>query len=177
MAKRTTLELFEEPDFKGNPISLHGDVPDLSANGFLNEASSMRITGDPWVVYKGKNYGGDYQVYKQGNYSSIPEFNNQIASVRVVKGGLYNPKITVFEHIHYGGKTATITHAERSLKPYEMDNMISSHKVESGCWILYEKENYQGRNMITLAGDEVADYRSIDWNDKVNSLKPAEPYI
>ncbi|XP_077323515.1 epidermal differentiation-specific protein-like [Lithobates pipiens] len=169
-----TLQLFQFPDFKGASVSIKKDTADLATVGFLNKAESLKITGEPWVVFSGTNYRGDFRVFKEGNYNSIPGF--KINSVRHVQGGLHNPKITLYEHIHYGGESIDLERPTDSLRPYKFDNKVSSHKFVSGAWILYEGEFYTGKQIITLAGDEIPDYRKIGWNDKVNSLKPVLAY-
>ncbi|XP_072270099.1 epidermal differentiation-specific protein-like [Pyxicephalus adspersus] len=156
------------------PIS--SDNPDLSSIGFLNKARSIKVHGDPWIVFTEKHYKGKFECLKPGNYNSIPAIEKNISSVRCVNGGLYSYKITVYEHIHYGGRAVTLTEAADTLKSYDFDNMISSHKVAHGAWILYNKEYYNGNQMVAVAGDEIPNYLPLGWNDKVSSLKPVEPY-
>ncbi|XP_075435546.1 epidermal differentiation-specific protein-like [Ascaphus truei] len=172
------LELFEDPNFKGDTgaISLHESTPDLATKNFLNRTSSLRVTGDPWIVFTEINYRGDFQIYREGKHALIPEFDNKIASVKVVKGGLSTPKITLYEDIHYKGKEKILTQALPSLGSAGMDHMISSHKVQSGAWLLYQQEHYEGASMVAVAGDNQPDYRCIGWNDKMRSLKPYSPY-
>ncbi|XP_073472521.1 epidermal differentiation-specific protein-like [Aquarana catesbeiana] len=171
-----TLELFEFPDFKGAFASIKQDIADLTSVGFLKKAQSLKICGDPWFIFSEAGYRGKFRCFKEGNYNSIPEFQKNISSVRLVKGGLYNPKITLYEHINYRGKSFTLDRPTDSLKPYGFDNMVSSHKWVSGAWILYTREYYTGDQMVALAGDENPDYRTLGWNDKVSSLKPVLPY-
>lgn len=171
-----TLELFELPDFEGASVSIKEDTPSLRDVGFLNKAQSLKITGEPWFLFSDANYKGNFRCFNQGNYSSIPAIQKDIESARHVKGGLYNPKITLYEHINYGGRAVTLEKAANSLKSYGFDNMASSHKQVSGAWIVYAGEYYTGDQIVALAGDEVPDYRKIGWNDKASSLKPVQPH-
>lgn len=171
-----TLELFEFPDFKGASVSIQRDNADLTSVGFLKKAESLKINGEPWFVFSEVNYRGKFRCFMEGNYNSIPAFQKNISSVRHVKGGLYNHKVTLYEHIHYGGKSISLDRPTDSLNPYRFDNMVSSHKFVSGAWILYDGEYYTGNQMVALSGDEIPDYRALGWNDKVNSLKPVLPY-
>ncbi|OCT73361.1 hypothetical protein XELAEV_18036344mg [Xenopus laevis] len=166
-----TLELYEFPNLKGDSHSLQADSPDLSTVGFLKRAQSLKVIGDPWIVFTETKYQGEFFNYKEGTYNSIPSFANKISSVRVVPGGFFTPKITVYEHIHYGGKMVPLEKSADSLKPYQLDNMASSHKTHSGAWILYEEEYYRGKRMITVAGDQVPNYVPLGWNDIVGSVK------
>ncbi|XP_077323518.1 epidermal differentiation-specific protein-like [Lithobates pipiens] len=169
-----TLQLFQFPDFKGDSVSIKEDIADLGTVGFLNKPKSLKVTGEPWVVFSGTNYTGDFRVLKEGNYNSIPGF--EIGSVRRVKGGLHNPTITLYQRIHYGGKSIDLDRPTDSLRPYKFDSKVSSHKYVSGAWILYDGEFYTGKQIITLAGDEIPDYREIGWNNEVSSLKPVLAY-
>uniref|UniRef100_A0A8C5MUZ2 Beta/gamma crystallin 'Greek key' domain-containing protein n=1 Tax=Leptobrachium leishanense TaxID=445787 RepID=A0A8C5MUZ2_9ANUR len=165
------IELFSERDFKGDSVSLDADTADLRLAGFDNYTKSMRITGDPWVVFAEVSYKGEFKAYKEGDYASIPSFENKISSVRVVKGGLSDPEITVYEHVNYGGRAVTLKKNAEDLRTYGFDKMISSHKVSRGGWILYENTHYQGNKMLALAGDQVPNYVPLGWNDKVSSIK------
>ncbi|KAM4808001.1 epidermal differentiation-specific protein-like [Rhinophrynus dorsalis] len=170
------IELFEFPDMKGDSESLVADSPDLSLLGFHKRAQSLRVIGEAWIVFTDLKFQGDFAVFKEGIYSSIPGFSKSISSLRIVKGGLYEPKITLYEHINYGGRVQPLTKDADSLKPYGLNNMISSHKVDKGAWVLYEGEFYTGKTMVTIAGDNVPDYTKIGWNDKASSVKSITAY-
>ncbi|KAE8594807.1 hypothetical protein XENTR_v10019808 [Xenopus tropicalis] len=165
------LELFSEPNLKGDSQRLTADSGDLSSVGFLKRAQSLRVTGDPWIVFTGTQYHGEFTHYREGSCNT-PGFANQISSVRVVPGGLLTPKITLYEDINYEGRAVTLEKATETLKSHGFDNMTSSHKAERGVWILYDGEHYTGSGMVTVAGDWVPDYVPLGWNDKVSSLRP-----
>ncbi|KAJ1211929.1 hypothetical protein NDU88_007280 [Pleurodeles waltl] len=172
----TTIHFFAEEGCKGassGPVKQ--DVPNLSSVGFLQRAKSLRVSGNPCIVFKEKDFKGNFALFQEGDCDSLGEFSEAISSVRVVKGGLRDPEITVYEHINYGGKATTLTSPTPNLNSYEMNNMISSHKVTKGAWRLYEKEDYDGSCIVALAGDNLDSYLSIGWNDTVNSLKPYKP--
>lgn len=171
----SSLELFELPNFKGDYVSIDHETKDLTSIGFLQRARSLKVHGDPWIVFSGINYTGQFKCYSEGSYASIPAFEKKISSVRVVKGGLYNPTITLFEHGYYGGKSVTLTKAANSLKPYGFDNIVSSQKNVHGAWVLYSEEYYKGEQRVTVAGDNIEDYHALGWGDKVSSLKPLDP--
>ncbi|KAM9331086.1 epidermal differentiation-specific protein-like [Gastrophryne carolinensis] len=172
-----TLELFEFPNFKGVSECITLNNPNLSSIGFLKKAQSLKVKGDPWIVFSEVNYGykGDFRCYLEGSYNTIPAWDQRISSVKLVKGGLYHHKITLFEHIHYGGQPLTLEKEAKSLKSYGFDNKVSSHKVASGAWILYSGEFFEGNRMVAVIGDEVDNYVPMGWNDKVNSLRPVLP--
>ncbi|XP_075441144.1 epidermal differentiation-specific protein-like [Ascaphus truei] len=138
----------------------------------MKRGSSLRVTGDPWIVFTEINYGGDFEMYEEGEHAIIPEFHNKIASVKVIKGGLSNHKINLYVDKDYKGVVTTLLNTQPKISWSGMDNKISSHKVESGAWILYDKEYFQGKMMAAVAGDNVPNYSTIQWDDKLKSLKP-----
>lgn len=174
-----TLELFEFPDFKGDSVSLDGDMSDLSSVGFLKKAQSLKVQGDPWVVFSDVNYDyrGTFTCFSEGAHRSIPSWANKICSARIVRGGLYQPKITLYEDIEYEGRAVHLEKAATSLKPYGFDNMASSQKEVRGAWILYSEEYYKGDQMVTVAGEELPNYHARGWGDRVSSLKPLTPHL
>ncbi|XP_075704664.1 epidermal differentiation-specific protein-like [Rhinoderma darwinii] len=172
-----TLELFEFPNFKGESVSLDRDNSDLSTVHFLQKAQSLKVHEDPWTVFSNVNYHytGNFECFSEGHYPSIPSWANKISSARLVKGGLYQPKITLYEHVCYGGRSVYLENAENELRSSRLANMTSSHKDVSGAWILYSGEYYKGDRMVTVAGEDLSNYHSYGWGDKVNSLKPITP--
>ncbi|XP_077334612.1 epidermal differentiation-specific protein-like [Lithobates pipiens] len=171
-----TLELFEFPEFAGESVSIEQDTTNLADVGFLKKAQSLKINGEPWFLFSENGYKGKFRCFKPGNYSSIPSFQKNIGSARRVKGGLYNPKITLYEHIHYGGRPVTLEKPTDSLQSYGFDNTASSHKQVKGAWILYSGEYYTGEQIVALAEEDIPNYCHLDWNDKVSSLKPVQPH-
>ncbi|KAM4808376.1 epidermal differentiation-specific protein-like [Rhinophrynus dorsalis] len=171
-----TIELYEFPELKGKSKALHDDITDLMNIGFNQKAQSLRVSGEPWIVFIGKNYEGEFYVFKEGIYSTIPSVTKQICSVRVVHGGLYNPKITIYDQTCFNGRSVTIEGAEDSLKPYGMENNVLSYTMEKGAWIMYDGEYYTGGHKIALAGDKNANSGICGSDTKIKSLKPIQEY-
>ncbi|XP_073472603.1 epidermal differentiation-specific protein-like [Aquarana catesbeiana] len=167
-----SLKLFDETDFQGNSVIIKEDTPDLSTLGFSAKARSLIVTGDPWIVYSDINYKGDFECFTAGNYSSLSSWIDKIKSVRVVKGGLDNPNITLYEADNYKGRAVPLTEPVPSLTTHDFERKALSHKVNKGAWILYSADAYGGEKMVTLKGDEVPKYSEIKWEEKLCSLKP-----
>ncbi|XP_068121814.1 epidermal differentiation-specific protein-like [Hyperolius riggenbachi] len=171
----STLELFEFPGFKGDYEFLDDKNPDLSTVGFDQKAQSLKVIGDPWVVFTDHNYKGDFRIFTEGECPSIPAWSAKIRSAKIVRGGLYNPEITLYEGVNYEGKKLPLKKAATSLKSYGFDDMTSSQKDVKGAWILYSEDYYKGDHMVAVTGDDIPDYHSLQWGDKVSSLKPFPP--
>uniref|UniRef100_A0A8C5PFS4 Beta/gamma crystallin 'Greek key' domain-containing protein n=1 Tax=Leptobrachium leishanense TaxID=445787 RepID=A0A8C5PFS4_9ANUR len=159
------IELFAERDFLGNSMTLDADTPNLTLKGFNDVTKSMRVIGEPWVVFQHINYEGEFNLYRPGNYNSLGGFEDMISSVRKVSGGLDNPEIILYEHTNYGGRSVTLTNNAEDLRTYGFNDTTSSHKMIRGAGVLYEHIHFQGKKMVTLPGDNVPDYVPLGWND------------
>ncbi|XP_018430226.1 PREDICTED: gamma-crystallin B-like [Nanorana parkeri] len=167
------IELFEFPDFKGDPCFIDHDFTDLKDVPFLKKVLSLKVHRDTWIIFSETDYKGEFSCYKAGSYSSLSGFDSKIRSVRCVKGGLDNHKITLYEEETLGGEEVTLQVSVDSVKSHGFGKKALSHKVVSGAWVLYSRENYEGGHMVTVAGDKVDKYD--DSFKNVNSLKPVLP--
>ncbi|KAM4049280.1 epidermal differentiation-specific protein-like [Anomaloglossus baeobatrachus] len=170
-----TIELFEFPNFTGDSVSLDGDNADLTIVGFNKKAQSLKVHGDPWVVFTDTYYWGLFKCFSEGDYSSIPSLAKKITSARRVKDGLYQPNITLYENIYYNGRAVDLEKAATSLQPYGFNGVASSLTVKSGAWILYSEEYFKGDRMIAVAGEYIPLFSCCGWPYKARSLKPLTP--
>ncbi|XP_078533343.1 epidermal differentiation-specific protein-like [Lissotriton helveticus] len=169
----TTIYFYTEVGFKGEVSdAVEEDQADLATIGFLKRAKSMKVSGGLCVVFKETGFKDDFELFREGEYKNLDAFSEAISSVRVVKGGLGNPKITIYEKEGYRGVERTLTAATPNLNVFKMNDMVSSHKVTNGAWCLYEKEDYKGDRIVALAGDELPKYESIGFDNTASSLKP-----
>ncbi|XP_059818533.1 epidermal differentiation-specific protein-like [Hypanus sabinus] len=163
--------LYENPDFTGKQKEFVNDVQDLAVENFTNAVRSIRVIGRHWVVYDGTNFKGDFKVFGPGDHGKLDYLDRAISSLRLVKENLLNPEIVLCEHVDYGGMTRSIKETTDDLSKSGFDNLVSSHKVKEGVWILYQDLNQKGPRLITFQGDEWTDYRQFGWNDKLSSVK------
>ncbi|XP_078060933.1 epidermal differentiation-specific protein-like [Mustelus asterias] len=166
------IVLYDRPDCTGNWKELTYSVPDLETEIFSQTARSLKVEGKHWVAYKDKGFKGDFMVYGPGDHNHLGSMDSNIVSVRLVTEELGNPDIVLHEHIHFEGKSRNIDELVNDLKIAEFNNLVSSHEVKEGVWILYEGLHLTGRRMITFKGEKCPDYTQIGWNDKLSSLKP-----
>ncbi|KAG9466811.1 hypothetical protein GDO78_016036 [Eleutherodactylus coqui] len=169
------LELFELPNFRGASTCLEGDQSDLSSVGFLQRAQSLKVCGDPWIVFTDVNYNAQFKAFVEGDYSSLSGWNKAICSARIVSGGLDEFQITLHENANYKGKSVTLTNQADSLKAYGFNNAARSQNKVIGAWALYSQENYHGMHKVTLTDDDIPNYQSANWGFTVRSLKPVTP--
>ncbi|XP_072356518.1 epidermal differentiation-specific protein-like [Scyliorhinus torazame] len=164
--------LYDGANLNGNWKEFTDNVPDLGAQFFANNARSLKVIGKHLVAYKGTRFTGDFVVYGPGEHPVLGPMDKQIQSLRLVKEELGNPHIVLYEAVHFDKQSRDIEEDINDLVKGGFPDLVSSHKVKQGVWILYEGLNYSGKRLITFQGDEWADYRQLGWKGKMSSLKP-----
>nr|BAA21832.1 ep37-A1 [Cynops pyrrhogaster] len=165
-----TITVYEHSDFRGLYKTFTSDVPNLVYENFNDCISSVKIAGQPWVLYQDLHYQGQCLPLEEGEYSGI-SMNDGATSLRLITDDLSNPQITVYENSNSGGKSLVLTQ-ESNLSFGGMQDNISSHSVQRGAWALYEHINKGGRCIVARAGEYLANYRDIGFNDQVSYVYP-----
>uniref|UniRef100_A0A8C3FGM6 Beta/gamma crystallin 'Greek key' domain-containing protein n=1 Tax=Chrysemys picta bellii TaxID=8478 RepID=A0A8C3FGM6_CHRPI len=150
------------------------DIADLKPVGWDHCVSSVKVTGQPWVAYEHPNYSGKFLVFEEGEYNFVgKDMNDKISSLKLITENLNNPKITLYEHANYEGEIKVVTEAT-SLSKGSFNDRVSSHKVQSGAWLLCEHEDGSGLNYVARKDEQLLNYESIDFNDNraPSSLEP-----
>ncbi|XP_072891054.1 epidermal differentiation-specific protein-like [Hemitrygon akajei] len=163
--------LYDEPDFKGQDKQFLDDVKDPAVDNFTNTARSVRVIGRHWVVYAESNHKGHFKVFGQGDHGNLGDLDRKITSLRLVKEDLINPEIDLYRDVNYKGPSRNILETTDDLSRSGFKDLVSSHKVKQGVWILYMHTNQSGPRLITFQGDEWPDYRRFGWNDKLSSVR------
>ncbi|XP_055521093.1 uncharacterized protein LOC129715260 [Leucoraja erinacea] len=166
------LVLYDQHDFKGKSKQFVRNMPDLANEMFDNAAQSARVEGHHWVAYTDPNYKGEFIIFAPGDYKTLGcNFCHKLSSLRLVEEELLNPEIDLYEHVDYVGKAQPVTEKVDNLGRGKFNNLVSSHKVKQGVWILHQKADQTGERLITYKGDEWPNYGD-KWNDKLTSLRP-----
>ncbi|XP_072270098.1 epidermal differentiation-specific protein-like [Pyxicephalus adspersus] len=162
-----SIELFEFPNFNGKTKCITGDT-DISFT-----AKSIKVHGDPWILFTVKNGKEELKCLEKGNYSSVSDC--VMRSMRVVNGGLSSPQITLYERSDYQGRSLMLNQPAKDLSNHSFSDSAASHRDVQGAWILYSGQGYTGNYLVTVAGDEITNYTK-SLKDNVSSLKPVEAY-
>ncbi|XP_062872111.1 epidermal differentiation-specific protein-like [Trichomycterus rosablanca] len=160
--------VYEHFNFQGRSKEFTSDAPDLIAEGFNDNISSIKVIGNPWLAYTDCFFKGEQYIYEEGEYPAV-EINDSISSLQLVRGDLTDPQITLYEYPRYGGRSVVLT-TETNLSPFNFNDTACSHKVQRGLWILYEKENRGGVKMTAKAGENAEIYEW--WYKKVSYVRP-----
>ena len=80
--------------------------------------------------------------------------------------------IKLYEHWRYEGREVSLTDSNTNLVNIGFNDKVSSVKVESGKWILWEHIQFEGKYYIIGPGHyDVEHLKQIIGNDKVSSVQ------
>ncbi|NWR65316.1 EDSP protein, partial [Bucorvus abyssinicus] len=167
--------VYEHANFQGYSREFTSDIANLKAVDWNDCISSVRVFGQPWVAYEHHNYTGRLLVFEEGDHHFVGrDMNDKITSLQKITENLHNPQITLYEHVNYQGKSRVIREATNLARGYDNDT-ISSHKVQSGVWLLCEHSDGSGFHYIARANEHLPHYGAINFNDKLSFLRPLLP--
>ncbi|NWW26166.1 EDSP protein, partial [Falcunculus frontatus] len=167
--------IYEHANFKGLSKEFHTNISNLKDADWNDVVSSVKVIGQPWVAYEHANYGGQFLVFEEGEYSFVgKDMNDKISSLQLITENLHNPQITLYEHVNYQGKSKIVRQAT-NLGAGHHNDIMSSHKVQRGAWLLCEHSDGSGIQYIAREHENLPSYKAIDFNDKLSFLRPLRP--
>uniref|UniRef100_A0AAY4BQS1 Beta/gamma crystallin 'Greek key' domain-containing protein n=1 Tax=Denticeps clupeoides TaxID=299321 RepID=A0AAY4BQS1_9TELE len=150
--------VYEHPDFQGVSREFTEYCPDLRDVSFNDCISSVKVIGQPWVLYEHPHCQGAMFYFEEGECRSVV-WHDAISSLEQVKEDLTNPQITLYENQNYGGRE--FTEYCPDLRDVSFNDCISSVKVIGQPWVLYEHPHCQGAQFYFEEGE----CRSVVWHD------------
>ncbi|NXA05850.1 EDSP protein, partial [Sapayoa aenigma] len=167
--------IYEHDNFQGLSKQFTSDIANLKDADWNDIVSSVKVIGQPWVAYEHINYTGQFLVFEEGEYSFVgKDMNDKISSLQMITEDLHHPQITLYEHVQYQGKSKIITEATNLAAGHDND-IVSSHKVQSGAWLLYENSDGSGIKHLARDHEHLPNYKTINFNDKLSFLRPLRP--
>lgn len=79
------MELYAEPDFRGEKLGFETDGMDLAQNNFSGRAQSLIVYAGNWEVCTDVGIRGSCAVYRPGNYARLGGLSGKIASLRRIQ--------------------------------------------------------------------------------------------
>ncbi|NXO03610.1 EDSP protein, partial [Rhinopomastus cyanomelas] len=167
--------VYEHANFQGLSKEFTYDIPNLKDVDWNDCISSVKVIGQPWVAYQHHNYTGRLEVFEEGEHEFVGKYiNDRITSLQVITENLHNPQITLYQHAQYQGRSRMIREATNLTRGND-DNTFSSHKVQSGVWLLCQHGDGSGHRYIARQHEHLPDYKAIKFNDMLSFLRPLRP--
>ncbi|XP_030803383.1 epidermal differentiation-specific protein-like [Camarhynchus parvulus] len=167
--------IYEHANFQGLSREFTTNISNLKDVDWNDIVSSVKVIGQPWVAYEHVDYKGRFLVFEEGQYSSVgKEMNDKISSLQLITENLCNPQITLYEHVDYQGKSRIIREATNLAAGHDND-IMSSHKVQRGVWLLCEHSDGSGFQYLAREHEHFPNYKAINFNDKLSFLRPLHP--
>ncbi|KAM9342625.1 gamma-crystallin M3-like isoform 1-T1 [Pholidichthys leucotaenia] len=121
------------------------DCSDMTS--YLSRCQSCRVESGCFMVYDRPNYMGNQYFLRRGEYSDYMSFgmSDSIRSCRLI------PQIIFYEDRNFQGRSY-----ETSNDCAELTSFLSrcnSCRVESGCFMVYERPNFMGHQMLVRRGE------------------------
>lgn len=173
-----SVKLYADSGYSGSSITVTGDVVDLSALGFDDKTSSIKVTGPSNsfpVVYKGSGYSGASLTLRPGVYNTKDDLtgigNNAISSISVPSGW----SVTLYENEKFGGSSVTYTSSASSLGSFN-DETTSIKVVGPSGWnpvVIYKDGSYSGKGQALWPGRYEVDDLTIGKNELTSLTVPS----
>ncbi|HEY3177904.1 MAG TPA: beta/gamma crystallin-related protein [Casimicrobiaceae bacterium] len=142
------VTVFADRDFKGNAMTVRGPSPKLERIGYNDTASSLVVRAGVWEVCDKPYFEGHCVQLQPGEYSSFgTSASDRFASLREVTqsvggspaiGAGSSPRIVLYEHAGFGGRSITLTGSVRNLDRVQIGDSVDSAIVYDGVWRLCE---------------------------------------
>ena len=140
------VTVFADRDFKGNAMTVRGPSPNLERIGYNDTAASLVVRTGVWEVCDKPYFEGHCMQLQPGEYSSFgTNANDRVASLREVTqnvggspaiGAGTSPRIALYEHAGFGGRSVTLTGSVRNLDRVQIGDSVDSAIVYDGVWRL-----------------------------------------
>ncbi|EPY83162.1 gamma-crystallin C isoform 2 [Camelus ferus] len=174
--------IYERPNFQGHQYFLRrGDYSDYQQwMGFndsirscclipqdrfhLSEVRSLHVLEGCWVLYEMPNYCGRQYLLRPQEYRRYHDWGALDA-----KAGSLRRVITFYEDRGFQGRHYECSSDHANLQPYL--GRCNSIRVDSGCWMIYERPNFQGHQYFLRRGD-YSDYQQwLGLSDSIRSCR------
>ena len=181
------ITVYEDPDFRGDSVTLRNEIPDLRQQGLNDRISSLEVDGNQaWEVCRDINFGGGCRVF-QGPVEDLRAvgWNDRISSMRPVgfsrggnnrgggwwgdqgRGNNRDSRLVFYERTNFRGDAREVLNSSNNLG--SMGERVRSVRVYGGTWELCEGA-FRNARCVTVT-DSVSDLRSLGFRNGVTTAR------
>lgn len=166
------VELFSEPDFKGQSQLLEVDSSNIEESF---EIMSCKVTSGRWAAYDQADFSGSQWVLEEGSFPNLCAMGcphgTVIRSMKTIKYEFSDPSLVLHGKENYKGRKVKLNKETTDLQAMGYSPDLQSLEVLGGIWVFYEYENYRGRQLL-ISPNKIAQWRQFSGWNKIGSLRP-----
>jgi hypothetical protein len=186
---RGSIELYDQPGFRGRSLRLESDAEALATSGFNDRAASAVVTQGTWELCTDADYYGDCRAFPPGRYSDLGfGMERRISSARLIRAPREAPIVVTpgdaqsapisgraFLYSERGlrGTSLAVAGAVGDLQRSGFDKEAKSIRVESGSWLACRDTWFRGDCRVFGPG-RYDDLAGFGLDRMISSIRPAE---
>lgn len=173
-AQAAELTMFARDDFKGRDVTIRDTVSNLNSLGFNDQAGSMIIRSGRWEVCQHADFRGDCRTLGPGEYRDLHRLNNNISSVREVRGGGRDdernrdeprnpgggPGVTLYSDSDMNGRSVNLRGDVNNFQHLGFNDQTKSMVIQGGTWEMCVHADFGGECRLFGPGE----HRRLDRN-------------
>ncbi|XP_053549029.1 epidermal differentiation-specific protein-like [Bombina bombina] len=162
--------VFQKPNFQGIYKEFTSTQKDLKQWNFHRCIQSVKVIGQPWLLYNVPNCNGDNCVYEEGDHPKI-KWARIIQSLELITDDLTEPKLT----LHFRDHSKDFI-GETNLKYGYNNNQAIGCQVQRGAWVLYDTPNLEKSGYyVVLPAYKKIDLVTEQFANMVSYVRPLKP--
>ncbi|CAM5095159.1 unnamed protein product, partial [Natator depressus] len=152
------IKIYEKEDHRGKMVELTEDSPQVMDQLRAHEMLSCSVLDGHWILYELPNYRGRQYLLRPGQYrrfslSTIEKDCDELV-VRYKKAVARLKYYVLQPESSYDGKGGRSVECSSDCPEFQSQlSRCNSVRVESGCFMLYERPNFQGQQFFLKRGD------------------------
>ncbi|XP_056422202.1 beta/gamma crystallin domain-containing protein 1 isoform X3 [Hyla sarda] len=166
------VELFSESDFKGESQLLDADSSNIEESFKIK---SCKVTSGRWAAYDQSDFSGSLWVLEEGSFPNLCAMgcphDTVIRSMKTINYEFSDSSIVLYGKENCKGRRVKLSKEATDLQAIGYSPDLQSLEVLGGIWILYEYENYRGKQLL-ISPSKIAQWSKFSGWNKVGSLRP-----
>ncbi|KAM6945761.1 uncharacterized protein FYW47_018088 [Aplochiton taeniatus] len=171
------MKIYDRPDFQGQAMEFNDDCESVKEHFRSRDVFSCNVLEGYWTLYEHPNYRGRQYFMRPGEYRKFTDWGATWCAAApsapllpaAMLQGRFKYDIIFYEDRNFQGRHHECIGDSADLHPYF--NRCNSIRVESGCFVVYERPNYIGQQYFLRRGEYSDNQRVIGMNDCIRSCR------
>ncbi|KAJ4922515.1 hypothetical protein JOQ06_021572 [Pogonophryne albipinna] len=136
------IKIYEKENFGGQSHELMEDSDNIMERYRMSDCQSCNVMDGHWLMYEQAQFRGKMMYLRPGEYRSMREMGFS---------GMKLNSIIFYEDNNFQGRSYETSSDCAELTSYL--SRCNSCRVESGCFMVYERPNYMGHQTLARRGE------------------------